>query len=235
MPRSAKWRARTSCWANTFRPRTCSAVHGDRLAGIRAASQHCWFLQATCLVILIVGALDACARLQEFEQWLLAILTAVFLLKLNPFALAGMELFGAGAALVLLPFFLLGIGIRFSAAAHGEAHRSRGGDRFRAEPDRAQRELAEAGHARRQHPHRIVGHTDECLRVHAASAIPSIDTSLGMGGEIAFSICLLQASGAALRRRLLGIPGQALPRAGRGSVHGAGGMMAAPGLRVTYL
>jgi acyltransferase len=73
--------------------------------------EHLWFLQAIFLVFLIVGILDALGMLATRARWLgvLAFTVIVFVFVYVPYQ---DDFFSFNEALRLLPFFLLGYGLR---------------------------------------------------------------------------------------------------------------------------
>lgn len=76
---------------------------------------HLWFLQAIFIVFLVVGLLDARGRLLSLRSWSAALLLGglLYVVVLLPDAL---DVFSLNGAIRLLPFFLLGVGLRrFSA------------------------------------------------------------------------------------------------------------------------
>jgi fucose 4-O-acetylase-like acetyltransferase len=77
--------------------------------------EHLWFVQATFLIFLVVGLLDAYDVLKSLQRWCLAMICSslVFILVTIP---SDFDVFSLTGAFRLLPFFLLGSGLnKFSA------------------------------------------------------------------------------------------------------------------------
>ncbi|HSM94361.1 MAG TPA: acyltransferase [Anaeromyxobacteraceae bacterium] len=70
---------------------------------------HFWFLYALAWVFLMVGTLDALRVLETRSRWALALLCA-FVLKGS--GLLATPVLGIGHSVYLLPYFLLGVGVR---------------------------------------------------------------------------------------------------------------------------
>lgn len=98
-------------WAKMLNPASSSDLGpGDWWAVYFFGLDHLWFLQAIFLIFLMAGALDALGILGKRRYWLIATLLAavLYISALVP----DTNFLGVSPAIRLLPFFLLGYGLK---------------------------------------------------------------------------------------------------------------------------
>lgn len=98
-------------WAKMLNPASSSGVElGDWWTVYFFGMDHLWFLQAIFLIFLVAGVLDAVGVLDKRKGWLIASVASVLLYvsALVP----SIAFLGISPAVRLLPFFLLGYGLR---------------------------------------------------------------------------------------------------------------------------
>ena len=97
--------------AKLLNPSSTSGIGpGDWWKPYLLGTDHIWFLQAIFLIFLITGMLDALGALKTKGYWLAA--TALSALLYISSLVPSIALFGIGPALRLLPFFLIGYGLK---------------------------------------------------------------------------------------------------------------------------
>ncbi|MFC7850175.1 acyltransferase family protein [Arthrobacter sp. NPDC057388] len=98
-------------WAKMLNPDSRSGVGlGDWWKPYVLGMDHLWFLQAIFLLFLIVGALDVLGLVDTRQRWLAT--TAVSALLYVSALVPNLDFLGIGPAVRLLPFFLLGYGLK---------------------------------------------------------------------------------------------------------------------------
>lgn len=98
-------------WAKMLNPDSRSGVQlGDWWKPYIVGMDHLWFLQAIFLLFLIVGALDVSGLLDTQRRWLAT--TAASALLYMSALIPNLDFLGIGPAVRLLPFFLLGYGLK---------------------------------------------------------------------------------------------------------------------------
>lgn len=98
-------------WAKMLNPASRSGVDlGDWWKPYVVGMDHLWFLQAIFMIFLVVGGLDALSLLDKPARWLTA--TALSAIMYASAVVPAVDFLGIGPALRLIPFFLLGYGLR---------------------------------------------------------------------------------------------------------------------------
>ncbi|MCX2747042.1 acyltransferase [Arthrobacter sp. MI7-26] len=98
-------------WAKMLNPFSSASVElGDWWKVYFFGMDHVWFLQAIFLIFLAAGMLDAIGFLGKFPGWLTV--TALSALLHVSALVPAIDFLGIGPAVRLLPFFLLGYGLK---------------------------------------------------------------------------------------------------------------------------